>query len=114
MRTGGRKNEIRKVGTDGGCSTKGTIKGNGVVDDAGCILHAEPVLGNRQTAQRGEVNVIAAAVAQTEYPMHVVTDSQYVARTIETLWEATEIPWMKHGDLWGFTWERIQRIARVT
>ena len=108
-------NAIRKVGTDGGCTTRGVVKASyGVVDDAGRIIYAEPVLGNRQTAQRGEVNAIAAAVAQTDCTMHVVTDSQYVAKTIEELWDTPDRPWMKHGDLWGFIWERIKRIAGVT
>ena len=45
--------EVRKVGTDGGCTTKGVIKAScGIVDDTGSILHAAPVKGNRQSARK--------------------------------------------------------------
>ena len=60
------------------------------------------------------MNAVAEAVARTENKLHIVTDSQYVKDTIETIWGDPKPYWGKHGDLWNFVTERRDRIAEVT
>ena len=65
-----------------------------------------PVVGRRQTAVRGEIRAMAAALERTTGAIRVWTDCKAVIRGFAKLSEPHHRK--PHGDLW----ERIERAAR--
>ena len=69
--------------------------------------------GKAQTAQRGEAPAVAHALTMGCGRLHILTDSKYVAITLDKVKEGIR-PQGKRQDIWTKVWEHKDRLARVT
>ena len=72
-----------------------------------------PVPGIFQPAQRGEVTAVFQALQRTQCRLHLLTDSRYVADTLNRALQGRPIACIQHADLWRRILSQ-QKLTRVT
>ena len=104
------------VATDGGCvkTPAGPRAGWGyATDNRDMPGRSGPAKGPWQTAQRGEVLAVAHALCAAPTAIHILTDSKYVANTLERMAKGGH-PKGRHADLWNIIWGLKAKLEQVT
>ena len=103
------------VATDGGCHQKdtGDRAGWGVAFLIGPRLSGA-LAGPAQTAQRGEVTAALVALETASGPIHLLTDSRYVADRLRQLLLGVTVHSLQHGDLWQRILSQRAKLVDVT